>query len=267
MHSHSNRMALVVHGGAGNSKDNADGCAAAAREGFERLRAGGEAMDAAVAAVVRLENDGRFNAGSGSIFRSDGKTIETDAAVMDSAGRLGAVCCLQATRNPVLVALEVVSTPHWLLGGIGAQEFARARGFAAHDLAAGRRKPARACDTVGAVAVDSHGRFAVACSTGGSAPAMLGRVGDTPIPGAGFWAGPHGAVAATGVGEAIVPRMLARLVYQWIEHGMPLQQALDRGVALLPADSDVGLIGLTPDAAATSSNRSMPVHVIQHERD
>src|SRR4051812_27366911 len=188
------RLALVVHGGAGNSKDNEDGCVAAARRGFERLRAGGDALTAAVEAVVQMEDDERFNAGAGSIVRDDGKTIETDASVMDSQGRLGAVCALQRVKNPVLVAQKVVDTAHWMLAGAGAQEFARAKGFSDYDLSI-RQKPrmtkAPACDTVGAVALDAHGNFAVASSTGGSAPAMRGRVGDTPIPGCGFWAGPH----------------------------------------------------------------------------
>ena len=261
------RLALVVHGGAGNSKENEDGCVAAARKGFERLRGGGDALSAAVDAVVHLEDDERFNAGTGSILRDDGKTIETDASVMDSQGRLGAVSCLQRVKNPVLVAQKVVDTAHWMLAGAGAQEFARAKGFPDYDLSPKHKSQmkAPACDTVGAVALDAHGNFAVASSTGGSAPAMRGRVGDTPIPGCGFWAGPQGAVAATGVGEEIVPRMLARVVYEWIERGIPLEQALARAVALLPESSDVGLIAVTRSESAVASNRSMPTHIVEHE--
>ncbi|WP_170162328.1 isoaspartyl peptidase/L-asparaginase [Caldimonas tepidiphila] len=268
------RPVLVVHGGAGNHRYNEDGCSAAARRGLERLRAGEDALAAAVAAVVAMEDDPRFNAGTGAMLRSDGATIETDASVMDSSGRLGAVCCLRDVRNPVLVARQVVETPHWMLAGPGAVDFARAQGFGPHRLepaadalppgAAGEPAPAgrHETDTVGAVVLDGRGLFAVASSTGGSAPAMVGRVGDTPIPGCGYWAGPHGAVAATGVGEQIVARLLARVVYEWIERGMPLQQALERGVALFPASCAVGLIGVTRHEAAAASNREMPFHVL-----
>lgn len=266
------RIALLVHGGAGNTKDNEDGCIAAAQVGFDRLRAGQGALDAAVAAVVVLEDDERFNAGTGSVVRTDGVTVETDASVMDSQGALGAVACLQRVKNPVLVAHAVVGTRHWLLAGAGAQTFARASGFADHALqgrhetnghAATTRARGAGCDTVGAVALDLQGRFAVASSTGGAAAALVGRVGDTPIPGCGYWAGPAGAIAATGVGEHIVQRLLAGTVYEWIERGMPLRQALERGIALFPGHIDVGLIAVTMNEAASASNRSMPIHLMQ----
>lgn len=268
MRMQTHRLALVVHGGAGDHKHHEDGCVAAARSGFARLLAEGDALAAATAAVVVLEDDPRFNAGTGAILRSDGMTVETDAAVMDSRGRLGAVCCLRGAKNPVLVAQRVIDTPHWLLAGEGAAAFARAQGFEAHELQPRRGDGCAAPDagdTVGAVALDRWGHFAVASSTGGSAPAMRGRVGDTPIPGCGFWAGPHGAVAATGVGEQIVAHLLARVVYEWIELGLPLQQALERGVSLFPHACGIGLIGVTASEAAAASNRDMPFHILRHE--
>jgi L-asparaginase/beta-aspartyl-peptidase (threonine type) len=257
------RIALVVHGGAGNTKANEDGCVRAAQAAFELLSGGRDGLQAVVRAVVSLEDDPRFNAGSGSIKRSDG-SVEMDASLMDSRGRLGAVCGLKKVRNPVLVAERVVETPHWMLAGEGALQFARSQGMPEVDPAAQPTAHTRAsaCDTVGAVALDSHGHFAVASSTGGSAPALPGRVGDTPIPGAGFWAGPHGAVALTGVGEHIVPRMLARVVYDWIERGMNLREALESGVRLMPREHDVGIIAVTRTDAAAASNRSMPFHVL-----
>jgi beta-aspartyl-peptidase (threonine type) len=262
------RIAIVVHGGAGNRRDNEDGCLRAAEIGFAMLRKGGDAITAAVEAVVVLEDDPRFNAGVGSIRRIDGRTIETDAAVMDSRGRLGAVACLQRTRNPVRVARRIVETAHWMLAGAGAIAFAREQGFEDFDLLAGTRAstaaPAESGDTVGAVALDAEGGFAVACSTGGSAPALMGRVGDTPIPGAGFWAGPLGAVTATGVGEQMVARLLSRTVYEQIERGMRLQQALEWGIALIPQRYSAGLIAVTATEAAAATNRSMPFHVLEH---
>jgi L-asparaginase/beta-aspartyl-peptidase (threonine type) len=98
----------------------------------------------------------------------------------------------------------------------------------------------------------------VALSTGGSAPSLLGRVGDTPIIGSGFYAGPDGAVAATGIGEQIVRHLLARTVYGWIEGGMPLQQALTRGVGLFDAHVPVGLIAVSRTEAGAYSNQDMP---------
>lgn len=118
--------------------------------------------------------------------------------------------------------------------------------------------PTTAHDTVGAVVRGADGHFAVAGSTGGSAPSLLGRVGDTPIIGSGFYAGPLGAIAATGVGEHIVRAMLARTVYGYLEQGMPLQQALQRGIDLIDKDADTGLIAVTKTEAASCSNTHMP---------
>jgi beta-aspartyl-peptidase (threonine type) len=103
--------------------------------------------------------------------------------------------------------------------------------------------------TVGAVARDAQGRFAVAVSTGGSPPSLLGRVADTPLVGCGFYAGPHAAIACSGIGEHVVRNMLAVTVYRWIEAGMPLREALERGMDLLPEGLQIGLIGI--DRAAT----------------
>lgn len=294
--------AIVVHGGAGGSLSWEDGCRKAAAAGLQGLAQGGEALRAVVDAVVVLEDDGRFNAGSGSELGLDGVTIEMDASVMDTRGRLGAVSCIQKVRNPVLVARAVADTPHCLMTADGALRLARALGHHAYYSVtdAARRNhvevlgqldsqeqamccvnneeflrywnyavpPAfstpATCDTVGAVARDADGHFAVAGSTGGSVPALLGRVGDTALVGSGFYAGPHGAVAATGVGEHIIRHMLAREVYEWIAGGLPLERALQRGVDLFDKRISIGLIGITGDAQGACSNRAMPHAAIQH---
>jgi L-asparaginase/beta-aspartyl-peptidase (threonine type) len=288
--------AVVVHGGTGGSRESEDGCVRAAQGALEELGRGGDALDAAVAAVVVLEDDGRFNAGSGSVLCLDGATIEMDASIMDSRGRLGAIACVRSVKNPVLLARAVADTPHCLLAGEGAQRFARALGFPAHDTVSERQREAHrklllelagsvpampgidnkefarlwnyktplqlpagsACDTVGAVVRDAGGHFAVAGSTGGSAPSLLGRVGDTPIIGSGFYAGPAGAVAATGIGEHIMRHLLAHTVYRWIEDGMALDRALQRGIDLFENAIDVGLIAVTRTEAGSCSNRDMP---------
>ncbi len=275
---------------------------AAAQAGMGVLRDGRDALAAASAAVVVMENDGRFNAGSGAILGLDGMTIEMDAGVMDTGGRLGAVACLQRVKNPVLVALAVADTPHWLLTGEGAERFARVAGFAPYYRVSARARqshqeliaqlhgadaalpgvandafekywnyqtpwrksgPVQGGDTVGAVARDADGEFAAATSTGGSAPSLLGRVGDTPIIGCGFHAGPAGAVAATGLGEHIVRHLLSYTVYRWIDEGVPLAQALGRGIDLFPQEIAVGLIAVNHTEAGSCSNRSMPVTIIE----
>lgn len=292
---------IVVHGGAGASKEYEDGCAHAAKCGYEKI--GQSALAAAIAAVVELEDDGRFNAGSGTALCLDGSTVEYDASIMDSQGALGAVACLRNVRNPVRAAHAVSQTPHWLLAGEGAERLARVAGLPPsaplservlkrhRDMVERLRgaapvlpgvdncdferfwnyeapnvmKGVAACDTVGAVTRDAGGVFAVACSTGGASPALLGRVGDSPIMGAGFYAGPCGAVAATGIGEHIVRHLLAHTVYGWIAGGMQLDRALQRGVALFPEDVDIGLIAVSRSDAGALSNRAMPAYMVQYD--
>jgi L-asparaginase/beta-aspartyl-peptidase (threonine type) len=304
---------VLVHGGAGALMQDRDGCIAAAHGGLAVLRGGGEALEAVVSAVAMLEDDPRFNAGTGAAMRMDGRTIEMDAGVMDSRGALGAVSCLQRVRHPVRVAQAVARTPHWLLCGAGAQRFAHDIGAADYDVATPRAQAqheemleqlrpgsdnaayldhwnfaapspsslssaspsslssaspsasaSRAgapCDTVGAVARDAAGHFAVAGSTGGATPSLLGRVGDTPIIGAGFYAGPFGAVAVTGIGENIVRHLLAHKVYDWLAEGMPMTAALDRAVALFEPEVVIGVIALSREESGSLSNRAMPTAI------
>lgn len=297
------RIQIAVHGGVGNSPKNLDGCVRAAEAGFAKLRAGEGALEGAIAAAVELENDGRFNAGSGSSLRMDGRTIEMDAALMDTRGRLAAVAAIQKVKNPILVARAVAETPHWLIVGEGATAFARTVGFEEYyapterSLAIHQKVMAalsegtdydfqeewRAFDfvkhwnfkarweeviqahgssTIGAVAMDAEGHFAVCGSTGGSSPMLYGRVGDTPIVGCGYYAGKAGAIAATGIGEYIVKTQLCRTVYGWVEEGMPLKEALEKGVALYPMAIDIGLIGVSRHEVAVADNREMPTHTM-----
>ena len=295
-----NPAIVLVHGGATASMEDVDGCEAAAKGGFKALRTGGDALAAVIAAVTILEDDGRFNAGAGAELGSDGQTIEMDASVMDSQGKLGAVACIQRIRHPVRAASEVAESPHRLLCGEGAERFARVRGLEAplppsaevlrrrqaaveemqrdtSDEAAKKRRNVEqswnyptsgaylagtGCDTVGAVARDEAGRFAVAASTGRVAPSLLGRVGDTPLIGAGFYAGPDGAVAITGTGEQIIPLLPAHTVFRWLADGVPLQQALQRGLSLLPAGADIGLIAVTHTESGHASNGPMPTATV-----
>jgi L-asparaginase/beta-aspartyl-peptidase (threonine type) len=294
--------AVVTHGGAAGDRKNLDGCRHAATQAAAALGAGRSALDAAIAAVVALENDGRFNAGRGAVVGLDGETFELSASVMDSAGALGAVAAVRNTKNPIELAAAVTKTPHWCIAGEGADRLARRLGLAEAEFDRERaqqrhrqtlqalRGPSPVlpgvdngdfhrlwnyampwddamrrfgCGTVGAVARDAEGRFAVATSTGGVAPALLGRVGDSSTVGCGFYCGDRGAIGATGIGEAIVRQMLARTVYQWLLDGRELQDALDAGVALFDDDIDIGLIGVTATAYGSASNRPMPTVALE----
>ena len=138
--------AILTHGGAASPNAYSNGCVAAAQAARAVIEAGGDALAAALAATVLLEDDPRFNAGTGSNLRLDGRTIEMDASVMTSDGRFGGVANLQRVKNPVLVAARVRETPHLLIAGEGATAFARRLGFPDFDPAteAARRKYDRA---------------------------------------------------------------------------------------------------------------------------
>jgi len=112
-------------------------------------------------------------------------------------------------------------------------------------------------DTVGAVAIDEDGRLAVANSTGGASPMMRGRVGDTAVIGAGFYVGEGAALAATGKGEEILRRMLAKTTYDLISAGAELSSACERGIAAFPRAHPVGIIAICPGGYAIKANRRM----------
>jgi beta-aspartyl-peptidase (threonine type) len=207
---------IVVHGGARSiaTADRAlfaEGCREAAALGGQMLAAGGSALDAVEAAVRVLEDLPQFNAGTGSVRNCEGY-VEMDAAVMD--GRtlaLGGVGALQGARHPVSVARALLDETPTLLVGAGARRFADALG-AEPDVNAGEPSSAGSggCDTVGCIARDRHGHVAAAGSTGGLEGKMVGRVGDTPLPGCGLYADDQrGATAFSGDGESIARSMLA----------------------------------------------------------
>jgi L-asparaginase/beta-aspartyl-peptidase (threonine type) len=259
------------------------------------LESGNSALDAAVEAARIMEDDGRFNAGWGSALRMDGSTVEMDASVMDSAGNIGAVIAVRNVKNPVLLAKALINTPHVALAGCGAENFARMKGLAPlAGISESSRKRYEtmlrlirerktedlnplwqgfdlrglwnfdiayeevfSCDTVGAVALDKRGGFACASSTGGASPMMMGRVGDTPMPGCGFWAGPSGAFAATGIGEGIIKKMLSRSVFDMVEEGTGIEEACEAGIRLFSKEIMAGVIGISKTGWAASSNRKM----------
>jgi len=297
------QMMVVTHGGTDSKTEDSDGCEAAARRALERMGSGEDVLEAAVSAVEVMEADGRFGAGRGGYLSMDGKTIELDAAVMDTHGRLGAVAGVEEVVHAVRLARHVADTPHVLIVGTGATELARKLGLQQRfeptekvrkefreyveklEKAGPPQGPADDTEsdagralvkkfwnydvpwqqvmdeyghgTVGAVARDGRGHFAVAVSTAGSMPALRGRVADIPLIGCGFYAGPAGAVACSGIGEHNVRHLTAYRVYQWIEQGMPLREALERGMNLTPKGLQSGLIGITHDDAQVVSRKPL----------
>jgi beta-aspartyl-peptidase (threonine type) len=223
--------ALIVHGGAKTIDPamharNLEGCLAAAEAGAEILRSGGSAVRAAEAALRVLEDDPVFNAGFGSVLNSAGE-VEMDAGMMDGADlAVGAVAGVRRIRNPVSVATAMLHARPVLLAGAGAEWFAETHGIALCDPGemvseeALASESSKAHDTVGCVASDATGGIAAATSTGGLPGKHLGRIGDSPIPGAGFYADDTaGGVAFSGDGESILRAMLAAHVMHALEHG------------------------------------------------
>ncbi|MBN4667520.1 isoaspartyl peptidase/L-asparaginase [Pandoraea nosoerga] len=242
--SHAQRAVIAIHGGAGTiSRDTSpeevkayhEALADVLRAGQAVLAAGGSALDAVTEAVRHLEDCPRFNAGRGAVFTHEG-THELDAAIMDGATLdAGAIACVHRVRNPILAARAVLErSPHVLLVGEGAEAFAAAHGAALVDPAyfytqaryaqwqRALSEAAVALDhdfplkkapidpdtkfgTVGAVACDVGGHVAAATSTGGMTNKAVGRVGDSPLIGAGCYANDAtAAVSATGTGEAFI---------------------------------------------------------------
>jgi beta-aspartyl-peptidase (threonine type) len=255
---------ILTHGGAGADPQHADGTLVAAQGGMELLEQGQSALHAAVHAVRCLEDDPRFNAGTGSRLRADGTTMQMDASCMTSDGAFGAVSCVEGVCNPIDIAQAVLlHSPHILIAGAGATQFARAQNLSlrlladneANDNTASDQTPA--CDTVGAVVFDGES-FASALSSGGLTGSAIGRVGDVPLPGCGLHCGPAGAVACTGDGEFIALQMLAREVYGWLEQNQSPEQAVKRALTLFAEGVDVGLIVTTRSAYAAACSDGMP---------
>ncbi len=232
--------ALVVHGGAGTivkgqmtpelEEQFRAKLKAALLAGQAILQEGGSSLDTVEAVLMILENSPLFNAGKGAVFTAEGRN-EMDAAIMDGAsGKAGAVAFVTRIKNPITAARAVMErTEHVMLAGVGADAFAASQGLELaeaeyfyterrwNQLQEAREKEDAAetgkvsedskapyLGTVGALALDQDGRLAAATSTGGMTNKRYGRIGDTPIIGAGTWADRHCAVSATGHGEYFI---------------------------------------------------------------
>ena len=274
------RWRLVIHGGAGSARlaRLSSGQEQASRAGLEAALAAGaailqkreRAIDAVEAAVRVLEEDPCYNAGRGSVLTVTG-CIELDAAIMDGSTRAaGAVAGLRTTRAPISLARKLLEEgPHVFLSGKGADEFARdheleqvanswfeipeRRRQLEELLAEGGFDDEIKYGTVGAVAVDVEGHVAVATSTGGLTAKRWGRVGDSPLIGAGTYADDRSAaVSATGSGEYFIRAVAAHQLAERVRlGGQSLQEALDAVLADVASLGGMGgLIAVAPDGEA-----------------
>jgi beta-aspartyl-peptidase (threonine type) len=302
-------LALAIHGGAwnipaGEVDAHREGLRAPLREGWEALRRGATALDVVETVVRRLEDDPTFNAGRGAHLNRAGE-LELDASIMEGT-RLGAgaVAALRFARHPVSVARRVMErSPHVLLVGDGATRFARSAGAemcptrallvgrelerwrriraGRHDLVTREfHARARPHGTVGAVALDRRGRVAAATSTGGTQDKAPGRVGDSPIIGAGTYADDRlGAASSTGWGEAILRAVLAKSAVAALRGGRSPAEAGSSAIAELRRVGGWGglvLVDRRGRAAATfntprmarglADERGSAVLVEKHER-
>lgn len=279
------RPVIAIHGGAGTIRRGEMSATQASRyraalehalrTGYEILKTGGSSLDAVVAAVVVLEDSPLFNAGRGAVYNADGDN-ELDAAVMDGATlRAGAVTCVRRIRNPVLAARAVMErSSHVLLAAAGAERFARREGLAMVPAAyfgtrrrrlaleRAQRTEAEMHGTVGAVALDGSGSLAAATSTGGYTGKLPGRVGDSPVIGAGTYADDRTcAVSCTGPGELFMRAVLAydvsaRMHYRASSLERAAAEAL-RNLSRLGGDGGLVAVDRRGNLAMPFSSRGM----------
>ncbi len=235
---------MAIHGGAGTivrerltpelEREYRTALADALRAGHRVLRDGGSSVDAMIAALVPLEDSPLFNAGRGAVFTADGVN-SLDASVMDGATlRAGAVAGVTDVKNPIVLARLVMDqSPHVLLSGSGAEQFAREQGMPRtpkewffterrwkelQDAKAAAATPGDERGTVGAIALDRSRRLAAGTSTGGMTNKKWGRIGDSPIIGAGTYASARCAVSGTGWGEDFIRNAVAYDICARVEH-------------------------------------------------
>lgn len=276
---------LVIHGGAGvvkseitpaREKEVRATLEKALRAGYKVLGDGGTSLDAVGAAISLMEDSGTFNAGKGAVFNHDGKN-ELDASLMDGATlRAGSVANVHTVKNPILLARAVMEkSPHVMLVGEGAEIFAKSVGMEpvppAYFYTEMRWKELQQAleeeksghhGTVGAVALDKAGHLAAGTSTGGITNKRYGRVGDSPIIGAGTYADAHCAVSATGWGEFYIRAVAAhdicaRMEYAHVSLASAADEVVMKVVPKLGGDGGVIAIDDKGDIAMPYNTEGM----------
>tara|TARA_Y100000590_G_scaffold51105_1_gene53781 strand:+ start:97 stop:981 length:885 start_codon:yes stop_codon:yes gene_type:complete len=280
-------IAIVIHGGAGWSRNQTeeklksieDGLKRALEEGFSILESGGTSLDAVEAAVIILEDDVTFNAGKGSVYTAEEKQ-EMDASIM--TGQLqnaGAVASVSTIKNPIKLARYIMEkTEHVLIVGQGAENVAIEGGLEVVDPSyfyskekldrVRRQKTKDELSTVGAVAIDKDGNISAATSTGGRSNKLPGRVGDSPIIGAGTWAQNNlCGVSGTGHGEYFMRFNVAREICARMDYlGLTADEAsnevinelsemgIEGGVIVMDKDGSASMIFNTDGMARAYKN-------------
>jgi beta-aspartyl-peptidase (threonine type) len=261
--------ALIVHGGAKeiepcDEQANRDGMRQAAEAGRKVLEEGGSAVDAVEGTIRVLETLPVFNAGTGSALNAAGG-IEMCAGLMDGRDRsVGAVTVIRNVRHPISVARRLLPEKEILLAGEGAITFAREQQLELVDGDELRSEAAPAQqehDTVGAVALDRDGHLAAGTSTGGLTGSRVGRIGDSPQPGCGFYADDRvGGVSLSGDGETIARVVLASKIMNRLDKGEEPQEAIASALSELPGvggeEADGGAIAITRDGRVGWSHNS-----------
>lgn len=268
--------ALIVHGGCGAVSAEEQvlrtaACERAADAGWKILERGGGALEAVEAAVMHLEDEPLLNAGTGSYLQADG-VARMDASIMSGDGRAGAVAQVPYLKNPIRLARYLLEQDaHVMLTGVPALQLALRLGHEASvvatppkiaywqehlndacrkldyaRMAESWRKENPRLGTVGCVALDDGGNLAAGTSTGGTGQCYPGRVGDSPIIGAGTYCTRQAGVSMTGVGERIMVLLSAKRLCDLVAHGSPLEAAAAEVLAEIEAraPASAGLIAL-----------------------
>jgi len=269
---------IVVHGGAGDWKDEkipigVEHVERAALIGFKILTEGGSALDAAEQCTLHMESCGQLNAGRGAT-KNALEQQELDAMIIDGENlRFGSVASIQGIENPISLARYIMEeTEYVFFAGEGAMEQYRnmiESGYRKESDVGILLKPfdSGTADTVGCIVIDSKGRTAATSSTGGLKNKPLGRVGDSPVFGSGAYANERAVASATGYGEHIMRVTLSRDVVAYIENGVSVQDATDRGIQFLSekTKSEAGIIAadVKGNWGKSTNAKAMPVAVIK----
>ncbi len=269
---------MIAIGGAGAAMSLSGDAKEAVLMSLQALAQGKTPLEAAVEGVAVLEDNPSFNAGRGSAVRRDGTSIQMDALVMDSEGRVGGVAGIMLVQHPVRVALDLAQAGHGVVGGPGALGFARDRGHGAfdpwtpraqrawelamaEDRVEGGAKPgdetrSRSEGVPGATPTTPRnavvllrtreGRFAAAASDGGTSAGWAGGLGPVPIPGAAVFVGPEGATAASGPGNPMIQKALAHAMYERMLQADSPSKAVSWGLEQIPEGLPVVAAAVTP---------------------
>jgi beta-aspartyl-peptidase (threonine type) len=273
---------IIVHGGAGSWKDERipigiEYVEKAAKVGFKALRNGGSALDAAEACTLFMENCGNLNAGKGARANQEG-IQELDAMIVDGSKLdFGSIAAVTGIQNPISVARYIMEkTDYKFFAGDNAKKVYAMMikdGFR-QEVDGGvisMESISQGGDTVGCVVVDAKGRIAATSSTGGIAEKLPGRVGDSPVIGAGAYANDVCGASATGWGEHIMRVLLSRMTVLYVEEGLDALSAARKGIDMFEkkTGSEAGIIVADSEGnhGSATNAKAMPIAIIKATLD